>query len=414
MFTHNSKSVFLNPRIMAVFFLGFSSGLPLVLIGSTLQAWFTETGVSVVTIGALSLVGMPYVWKFLWAPFMDAFAPAKGSKRRSWILLTQLCLCAALALISALHPAEHPGLVALVALLIAFFSASQDVAIDAYKTDILHPDELGIGSAYFITAYRLSMLVAGGLGLVLADHFGWRITYQLMALLIGFSTVATYFAPEAAEPAEAKNIWATVVLSFGDLLKRDSIGWILLFVVFYKIGDALASSLITNFLLHGLGFSLTNIGVVFKTVSLAATISGAFVGGVMLVRMDLFRALLWFGLAQAFSTLMFLVLAIAGKSFTLMVISIFIENFCSAMGTTAFMAFLMSLCNHQYSATQYACLSALSAVGRVFLGPLAGVMVVQWGWINFYMWAFLISFPGLMLLLFLRNRMSFNANVLQV
>jgi PAT family beta-lactamase induction signal transducer AmpG len=406
MFNHNLKSALLNPRIMAVFFLGFSSGLPLVLIGSTLQAWYTEAGVSVVTIGALSLVGTPYVWKFLWAPLMDAFSLFKSSKRRAWILITQLLLCVALLAIAMQHPERHPVLVAMVALAIAFFSASQDIAIDAYRTDVLHADERGIGAAYFTTAYRIAMLVAGGLGLVMADHWGWRLTYQMMALFI----LVTYFAPEPQEDERTpKNLLATIAQSFGDLLQRESIAWILLFIVLYKFGDAFAASLITNFLLKGLGFSLTNIGVVFKSVSLIATISGAFFGGVLLVRLNLYRALLLFGLAQAFSTLLFVLLALAGKNFSLMVISIAIENFCSAMGTTAFLAFLMSLCNHHYSATQYACLSALSAVGRVFLGPFAGIMQLHWGWIHFYAWAFILSFPGLLLLLFLRDRMSFNA-----
>ncbi len=415
MLNNKITSALLNPRIMAVFFLGFSSGLPLVLIGSTLQAWYTEAGVSIITIGALSLVGTPYVWKFLWAPFMDAFSLSKNSKRRGWILAMQLLLCAALMVIAAMHPERHPVWVAMVALTIAFFSASQDVAIDAYRTDVLQPDERGTGAAYFITAYRIAMLVAGGVGLVLADHFGWRLTYQIMAVLIALSTLVTYFAPEPEDDGRApKNLLATVLESFGDLLKRESIAWILLFIVLYKCGDAFAASLITTFLLKGLGFSLTNIGIVFKSVSIVATISGAFVGGVLLVRLNLFRALLLFGLAQAFSTLMFMMLALAGKNFTLMVISIAIENFCSAMGTTAFMAFLMSICNHHYSATQYACLSALSAVGRVFLGPLAGVMQLHWGWIDFYAWSFVLSFPGLFLLLYLRKKVSFNAQAVHI
>jgi PAT family beta-lactamase induction signal transducer AmpG len=169
----------------------------------------------------------------------------------------------------------------------------------------------------------------------------------------------------------------------------------------------------TNFLLHGLGFTLTNVGLVFKTVSIVATIGGAFLGGVLLVRINLFRALLLFGVAQALSTLMFVVLAIVGKNFSLMVLSIFIENFCSGMGTAAFMAFLMSLCNHRYSATQYASFAALSAIGRVVLGPLAGIMVQHYGWINFYAWSFLLSLPGLLLLVLLRNRVSFNAKAIQ-
>lgn len=414
MFKLSLKPVLFNPRIIAMLFLGFSSGLPLVLTGSTLQAWFTQAGVSVVTIGVLSLVGMPYIWKFLWAPLMDTFIPPGAGKRRGWILITQVSLCATLWILATLHPESNPKLVGIVALFIAFFSASQDIAIDAYRTDVLHPEERGVGSAYFVFAYRVAMLVAGGLGLILADHFGWRFTYQLMAGLIAFSAIATYLAPEVKAIAPApKNLFATIKESFSDLLDREAIVSILLFVVLYKIGDALALSLMSNFLLRGLGFSLTEIGLVYKTISLLAMVLGAFFGGVLLVRLNLYRALLLFGLAQAFSTLMFMVLALAGKNFSLMVTAITIENFCSGMSTSAFIAFLMSLCHQRYTATQYACLSALAAVGRVFLGPVAGIMVSHWGWVNFYAWAFLLSFPGLMLLVTLRNRMSFNAKAIE-
>jgi PAT family beta-lactamase induction signal transducer AmpG len=412
MYAKTFKNVFLNPRMLAITCLGFASGLPLALTSSTLQAWFTQAGVSITTIGVLSLIGMPYVWKFLWAPLMDRFTVLGSSRRRGWILLTQLALCTTLFCLATFNPAQQPGLMGLVALLVAFFSASQDVAIDAYRTDVLPADERGIGSAYFIFAYRIAMLVAGGVVLVIADHAGFKVAYQIMAITIALCTIATYFAPEIKhEVLPTHNIFATIKESFVDLLSRDSIGLLLLFVVFYKLGDALATSLITNFILHGLGFSLTQLGIAYKTVSLIATLAGAFTGGALLVKLRLYRSLLLFGLAQALSTLTFMALALAGKNFSLMVASVFIENFCSGMGTTAFVAFLMSLCHMRYTATQYACLSALASVGRVFLGPVAGVMVVHLGWVAFFAWSFVLSFPGLMLLMLLRKKVSFNAEM---
>lgn len=405
------QSVFFNPRIIAMLCLGFSSGLPLALTGSTLQAWFTEAGINIVAIGALSLVGMPYVWKFLWAPIMDRFVPPAGGRRRGWIFITQLSLCLTLLLFATLNPSADPMMMGCIALAIAFFSASQDIAIDAYRTDVLLPDERGVGAAYFIFAYRMAMLVSGGLALVLADHFGWRLTYQVMSALLALSIIATYYAPEVKlDDVHPKNLFATIAESFGDLFKRDSIGLLLLFVVFYKLGDAFASALMSTFLLHGLGFSLTEVGIVYKTVSLVGTIMGAVAGGALLVRLHLYRALFLFGFAQAFSTLLFMFLAMAGKSYGLMVFTLFVENFCSGMGTAAFVAFLMSLCHHEYSATQYACLSALMAVGRVFLGPLAGLIVLHWGWVSFYACSFVLSFPGLIILVLLRNKkVCFNA-----
>lgn len=405
-----SKMIYLNRNLVAILFLGFSSGLPIALTTSTLQAWFTESGINLMTIGALSFVGMPYIWKFLWAPLMDRFVPPRGGRRRGWIFIMQIGLCLTLFFMAALSPQHHAAAMGLIALVIAFFSASQDVAVDAYRTDILSAAERGIGAAYYILAYRIAMLVSGGLSLVLADYVGWGATYQLMAVLVGLCTVATYYSPAVKETFfPKKNVLSVLKDSFNDFFNRDGIVCILLFVVFYKLGDALATSLMTNFLLHGLGFSLTQVGLAYKSVALIATVLGAFVGGVLLVRLAMYRSLLLFGVAQAFSTLTFMLLAITGKSFGLMIGAIFIENFCSGMGTAAFIAFLMSLCHQQYTATQYAYLSALASIGRVILGPIAGLMVTHWGWIHFYAWAFILSFPGLILLGLVRNKVSFDA-----
>ncbi len=402
--------IYLNRNLVAILFLGFSSGLPIALTTSTLQAWFTESGINLMTIGALSFVGMPYIWKFLWAPLMDRFVPPRGGRRRGWIFIMQIGLCLTLFFMAALSPQHHAAAMGLIALVIAFFSASQDVAVDAYRTDILSAAERGIGAAYYILAYRIAMLVSGGLSLVLADYVGWGATYQLMAVLVGLCTVATYYSPAVKETFfPKKNVLSVLKDSFNDFFNRDGIVCILLFVVFYKLGDALATSLMTNFLLHGLGFSLTQVGLAYKSVALIATVLGAFVGGVLLVRLAMYRSLLLFGVAQAFSTLTFMLLAITGKSFGLMIGAIFIENFCSGMGTAAFIAFLMSLCHQQYTATQYAYLSALASIGRVILGPIAGLMVTHWGWIHFYAWAFILSFPGLILLGLVRNKVSFDA-----
>lgn len=404
-----------NSRILTVLFLGFSSGLPLALTSSTLQAWYTQEGVSLVAIGALSLIGLPYVWKFLWSPIMDRFVPPWLGRRRGWIFLTQIGLCIALFVLANMSPKVFPLAMGLMAFLIAFLGASQDIAVDAYRTDILLPQELGLGSAYFIFAFRVAMLVSGGLALVIADHVGWRLTYEIMAVMLAALTLASYIGPEVSKTQQQppKNFSAAIVEPFSDLLKRDGIGIVLLFIVFYKIGDALALSLMSNFLLHGLGFSLTDVGFTYKTLGLLATIIGAFVGGALLTRLNLYKALLLFGFAQAFSNLMFMILAYAGKNYFLMASSIFIESFCSGMSTAAFMAFLMTLCHHRYSATQYACLSALSAIGRVFLGPVAAVMVLHMGWITFYFWSFLLSFPGIILLSSIRKKVTFYAEAIE-
>lgn len=400
-----------NQRLSVVTILGFSSGLPLALTSSTLQAWFTQAGIGVVAVGALSLVGLPYVWKFLWAPVMDRYVPPILGRRRGWILLAQIGLCCLLFLLANMSPLSHPGRMGLLAICIAFMSASQDIAIDAYRTDVLLPDERGVGAAMYIFAYRIAMLVAGGLTLIFADHLGWRITYELMAGLLACSSLATFLAPEPQAVLRPKHFMAAVVDPFVNLLQRDAIFLILLFIVLYKIGDACALSLMSNFLLHGLGFTLSEVGITYKTTGLIATILGAFGGGTVLVRLGLYRALLYFGILQAVSTLMFMFLALAGKNYLLMVASIFIEGFCSGMSTAAFVAFIMTLCDQRYTATQFACLSALAAIGRVFLGPIAGVIVLHIGWANFYGWSFVMAFPGIFILYLLRSRVMFNAKL---
>ncbi len=401
------KKILINQQLVAVLLMGFAAGLPFSLVGSTLQAWYTQANINVVTVGALTLVGIPYTLKFLWAPLMDY--PGFGRfGRRSWVMMSQLVLAVLLFVISQMQPGQEAGLMGALALFIAFFSATQDCAIDAYRTDILETNERGLGSAYYIGTYRLAVLLSGGLGLVLADYIGWHTTYQLMSGLMLLSVVATYFAPRESGASTAANthLFSMIKSSFADLLKRDNLIVLLLFVILYKIGDALALSLITNFLLHGLGFSLTEVGVAYKLVSFFATISGAFIGGMLLTRWNIYRALMLFGLAQAFSNLMFVWLAMAGKVFSLMAATIFIENFCSGLSTAAFMAFLMSLCNKRYTAGQYALLSAVASLGRVFLGPVAGLMVKEMGWVQFYVFAFGLSFPGLLILLMLKDRVA--------
>jgi PAT family beta-lactamase induction signal transducer AmpG len=398
-----------NQRILAVLFLGFSSGLPLALTGSTLQAWFTKSDVSLLAIGTLSLLGLPYVWKFLWAPLLDRFMPPLLSRRRGWIFILQAMLCIALFVIAELNPAKTPGWIGLLALLIAFLSATQDITIDAYRTDILNPDERGLGAAAFTFSYRMAMLLTGGLALIIADHWGWRFVYQLMAVIMFSGAIITFFIPKEKEVTVPPRSFSRIFTdSIKDLLQRENIICILLFILFYKIGDAFALSLMSNFLLKELGFSLTEVGVAFKVFGLIATILGALVSGFLLIRINLFKALLWFGLAQAFSNLLFVLLAMAGKNYSLMISAIFVESFCSGMSTAAFIAFVMSLCNKRYSAGQYAVLSALFSLGRVFAGPFASVLVASYGWINFYIFSFVLCFPGLFLLLNLRTHASMN------
>lgn len=404
MSTTNIVNVLRNPRLLAILVMGFASGLPLALTGSTLQAWFTEAHVSLQTIGTLSLLGIPYTLKFLWAPMMDHYGLTSLGKRKSWVLLTQLALVFMLLVMSQMDPASQASTMGIIALCIAFFSASQDISVNAYTTDVLHPYERGLGAAYTVFAYRVAVLVSGGLALICADYIGWKQTYEWMAFLMLISMIPTAFAPRAKEmTSTATNVYQTMKQALFDLLQRDKAVLLLLFIILYKFGDALALSLMTNFLLHGLGFTLTEVGLAYKVVSFVAIILGGFVGGIILTRWNIYKALIVFGVAQAFSNLMFAILAFAGKNFLLMAVSVFIENFCSGLSTAALLAFIMLLCNHRYTASQFALLSAVSSIGRVFLGPIAALIVENMGWIQFYFYSFILCFPGILLLAYLKN-----------
>lgn len=404
-------STFANQRLLFVLTLGFSSGLPLALSGSTLQAWLTESQLSLMAIGFLSLVSFPYNCKFLWAPLLDRFIFPGLGRRRGWILVTQFLLAASFFTLALMHPESQLRNIGWLVLFMTFAAATQDIAIDAYRADVLRPEERGLGAAYFIFAYRMAMFASGGLALVVAQYFGWERTYQLMGIFMLLGMLSAYFAKEAKiESCEIKDQKSFFFIEpFRDLWRRENIILILAFVILYKAGAALAVALMTTFLLKGLGFSLLEIGLASKAVIIVGTILGAFVGGAFLFRLGVYASLLWFGLAQAFSILLFLLLALVGKYFSLMVLTLFVENFCSGMSTAAFMAFLMSLCNARFSATQFAFLSAIDSLGRLFSGPLAAILVTQFGWVAFYGWSFVLSLPALFLLLILGKRVRLDA-----
>ncbi len=400
---------YMNRRVMSVLLMGFASGLPMVLIGSTLQAWFTMSGVDIVTIGALSLVGQPYIYKFLWAPLLDRFSPLSMGRRRSWVLLMQTFVVAMLLVLAWMDPAKHPMHVAMIALVIALFSATQDTAIDAYRTDVLLPDERGIGAAAVTIGYRVAMLVAGALGLILAASLGWHVMYLLMAALMAVSCVVTIMAPRvASDEHQALTTREAIVEPWREFMRRDDAWLLLVFIVIYKLCDAFAISLNTTFLLRGLHFSLQQVGAYSKALGLSGTILGSVAGGVAMPWLGLYRSLMWFGVAQMLSNLFFMWMALVPKSLMLMASGLFIENFCGGLSAVAFVAFLMLLCNRRYSATQYALFSALAAVGRVFIGPIAGVVVNRLGWVDFYLTSVIIGVPSLILLWWLKHRMDFS------
>jgi PAT family beta-lactamase induction signal transducer AmpG len=393
-----------NRRMSAMLLLGFASGLPLALSGGTLQAWLATTSVNIHTIGVFSLVGLPYTLKLIWAPVMDRYVPPFLGRRRGWIVVTQALLIALILSLGLSSPEQHILLAGILALLLAFASASQDITIDAYRADVLHPEERGFGAAVSVAGYRVAMLASGGLALILADYLGWHTTYTIMAVLMAIGVAAAFLGPEPeVRAAPPVSLQEAVVEPFVEFLRRDGALWLLLLIILYKLGDAFAGTLTTTFLLRGLGFTLTEVGVVNKWLGFAATIFGGLAGGVLMVRWGLYRCLLWFGCLQAVTNLGFMLLAMIGKSFAGMVVVIGLENLAGGMGTAVFVGLLISLCNHRYTATQYALLSSLAAIGRVFVGPPSGFIVEATGWAPFFLVTFIASLPGIILLVFLRK-----------
>lgn len=401
--------IFQQPKSAILLILGFASGLPLALTSGTLQAWMTVENIDLKTIGFFSLVGQAYVFKFLWSPLMDRYTPPLFGRRRGWLLTTQILLLVAIAGMGFLEPTTQLRWMAGLAVIIAFCSASQDIVFDAWKTDVLPAEERGAGAAISVLGYRLGMLVSGGLALWLADRWlGWQGMYWLMAALMLPCIIATLLAPEPDDAVPVpKSLEQAVVAPLRDFFGRNNAWLILLLIVLYKLGDAFAMSLTTTFLIRGVGFDAGDVGVVNKTLGLIATILGALYGGVLMQRLSLFRALLIFGILQGASNAGYWLLSVTDKHLYSMAAAVFFENLCGGMGTAAFVALLMTLCNKSFSATQFALLSALSAIGRVYVGPIAGWFVESWGWPTFYLFSVIAAVPGLILLLVCKETLAY-------
>lgn len=495
-------------RLLVVTLLGFASGLPLALTGQAMQAWLTADGVDIATIGFLSLVGLPYTFKFLWAPLMDRFELPLLGRRRGWLVLTQLALAGTLYALASTSPSDSIRIFALLAVAVAFVSASQDVVIDAYRTDVLPKPERGLGASLNVMGYRLAMIVSGGLALIWTDPaqqggWSWPEVYRFMALLmVGAAVLSATILPRIPHPQQPTSVARHDVIGFlavvaavavgyllsdrfalpiakallGPLLEGGSLPanlqkrWVellalmlgiaftlplaawaarrakfetllgglasyfsqpgaaafLALIVLYKLGDAFAGSLMTPFLLKSMAYSPAEVGVVNKIIGLWLTIGGALVGGALMLKIGLWRALLVFGVLQAASNLGFWWLAVSGQGLMpglvipafdwgfvkldaatpvdgglLMVIAF--ENLSGGMGTAAFVAFLMSLCNQRFTATQFALLSAFASIGRVWVGPLAGVLAESIGWPTFFIVSTIVALPALWMLWALRG-----------
>ena len=399
------KSIF-SRRMMVALIMGFASGLPLLLTGGLLQAWMKEEGIDLGTIGMIWLVGLPYTLKFLWAPFLDRFNLPFLGRRKGWLLVIQILLIISTISLGLNNPKNNPWLLAFTAVLVTFFSASQDIVVDAYRREDLPDEELGLGSTFYIYGYRLGMLLTSGGGLLMADQFSYTWVYIILAVSLLPGVVTTILTPEPKTVCGIpKNIKEAVIGPFIEYFSRKGAIGILAFIILYKIGDSMASAMTTPFYLD-IGFTKTDIGTVVKLFGFWATIIGAFIGGVTILRLGINRSLWVFGFLQAISTAGFAVLAYFGegtyeKSLMLALLAgvIAFENLSAGMGTSAYLAFMASLTNKRFTATQYALLSSLMGIPRVIISSITGFIVENMGWQYFFIFCTLMAAPGMILLL---------------
>lgn len=394
-------------RMLGLFFLGFSSGLPRLLVYSTLTFWLLDVGLDIQTIGLFAATATPYNLKFLWAPLLDRLhlpgLSATLGNRRAWILTLQLALAASIAALAATHPSQAPLWTAAIAVLVATLSASQDVVIDAYRVDLLKDEEQGAGAAMAVFGYRIAMIVAGAGALYLADwSANWQTTYAIMAALMLLSTLVTVLVPRPPHELQPqdnllKHLQEGVVGPFKDFLTRPSWRLILLFVLTFKLGDALAGTM-TNPFLVDLGFSKTEIADVSKVFGVLASLVGVFFGGLLVRKTHILTALWAAGFLQLVSNLLFILQAMLGKSLAGLITLVGIENLTGGLGTAAFVAYLSGLCNKRYTATQYALLTALSSLLQTVLAMGSGYAVASTGWAAYFGLTALAAAPGLMIL----------------
>lgn len=399
------KSLSQKPMLLALL-MGFSSGLPYLLSSKTLQTWMSYTGGSNQVVGAMALVGLPYALKFLWAPFIDRFALGTFGLRRGWLIVTQLGVFASVAALSRLNPVEDLALASFFAICISFFGASQDTVVDAYRRETLRDEELGLAISLYTIGYRIAMWVAGGLVLILADWLSWNTVYLMLAGVMLLNVGVVLWADEPTEPKfRPRTLRDAVVLPLKDFFTREGAWLMLLFILLYKVGDAMAGNMLPKFYAY-LSFTPTEVGVAAKSTAPFSVSAGTFLGGLLLLQLGIYRSLFIFGVIQALSTLSFLIVNFFGHNLIALTCVVFFEDFSSGMGSAAFIAFMASLTNVNFTATQYALLSSLTAVPRTVISSFTGLLVESLGWNGFFILCSVAALPGLYMITHMIRKMK--------
>jgi PAT family beta-lactamase induction signal transducer AmpG len=390
----------LTKKMLICIFTGFTSGLPLFILISLLPAWLSSSGMDLKTIGLFALIQFPFTWKFIWAPLFDRFSFGMG-RRRGWLIIFQLLLLITICSFGFIEPKSQLSVIAIISTVIAFFSASQDIVIDAYRRELLSDYELGIGNAIHVNAYKISSLIPGSLALILADSFDWEFVFIITGLFMLPGIIMTLLIKEPLlKYGTPKTLKEAVIEPFKEFKNRKGIKgafFILIFIFLYKIGDSMATALATPFYLD-LGFSMTEIGVIAKNAGLWPGIIGGLAGGIWMIKLGINRALWIFGFMQMFATLSFAWLALSGDNNLILAITVGLEFFAAGLGTTAFIAYIAKTTHPKYTATQFALFTGLASVPRTFTNASTGYLVEFFGWYHFFIFCFLIAIPGMLLL----------------
>ncbi len=395
------KEAVLNRRMLICIFTGFASGLPLYFLFQMVPYWLRTEGVGLKEIGFFALVQFPYAWKFLWAPIMDRYTLPFLGHRRGWVLLTQLVLLVSMGALGFLKPETSLMSIAYLSAAVAFFSSSQDVVLDAYRRELLPDVELGLGNSIHVQAYRLSGLIPGGLGFILSDHLPWNMVFIVVALFMLVGVVMTLVIDEAIkEPSPPQTLKASVIEPFREFVGRSGLRPALLVLTFlfsYKLGDNMATAMQTTFF-HDVGFSGTQIGTIAKLVGTTSAIVGGMIGGLVMVKLSINRALWLFGFVQITSILGFALLSVVGANPWMLAFAMAFEYLGVGLGTVALTAFIAKSTNVAFAATQFALFTALASVPRVFASATTGLIVEQVGWTDFFLLCTVLAIPGMMLL----------------
>ncbi len=389
-------------KMLTCIFLGFSSGMPLFVLVSLVPAWLRDNGVDLATIGLFALVGLPYTWKFLWSPLMDRFKPPFLGRRRGWAVLTQLALLISIGLLGQFDPSTSLKMIVWIVFAVALFSASQDIVIDAYRRELLADDELGTGTSFWVNAYRLSGLVPGSLSLILADHLSWTLVFWITGLFMLIGIVTTLLIKEVSDDEIAPHTLREAVIDpFVEFFSRDGVKAglaILAFLFLYKLGDNMATALATPFYLD-MGYSKTEIGTVAKFAGLWAVITGAAVGGIVMLKVSINRALWLFGFVQLGTIIPYIWLSQAGHTLAGLFVVVSGEYLAVGLGTVALIAFMARETSRAFTATQFALFSSLIAVPRTLANASTGFIVEAVGWTQFFIICTIAAIPGMLMLL---------------